>query len=96
MCIPRVHNFIEKLFAVSWFTIFYPSGVTKMYRDMKKIYWRQGMKKIISQFVLKCQNHTLEKYEHHRHATLQIMSILEWIWERIAIELMIGLPKAFG
>ncbi|KAH0738233.1 hypothetical protein KY290_036938 [Solanum tuberosum] len=54
-------------------------GVTKMYRDLKRIYWWSGMKKDISEFVAKCQNFQQVKYEHQRPACLlQRMPIPKW------------------
>ncbi|WMV19618.1 hypothetical protein MTR67_013003 [Solanum verrucosum] len=43
-------------------------GVTKMYRDLKRIYWWSGMKKDMAEFVAKCQNCQQVKYEHQRPA----------------------------
>jgi len=72
-------------------------GVTKMYRDLKRIYWWPGMKKDIAEFVAKCQNCQQVKYEHQRPAgLLQRMPIPEWKWERIAMDFVVGLPKTLG
>ncbi|KAH0652758.1 hypothetical protein KY289_030436 [Solanum tuberosum] len=72
-------------------------GVTKMYRDLKRIYWWSGMKKDIVEFVAKCQNFHQVKYEHQRLASLlQRMPILEWKWEKITMDFVVGLPKSLG
>ncbi|WMV07947.1 hypothetical protein MTR67_001332 [Solanum verrucosum] len=77
ICVPRVDGLIQKLLAESHglqYSI-HPS-VTKMYRDLKQIYWCPGMKKDIAEFVAKCQNYQQVKYEHQRPAgLLQRMSI---------------------
>ena len=31
-------------------------GATKMYRDLREIYWWNGMKRDITEFVIKCHN----------------------------------------
>ena len=55
------------------------------------------MKKDIAEFVAKCQNCQQVKYEHQRPAgLLQRMPILEWKWERIAMNFVVGLPKTLG
>ncbi|XP_049391518.1 uncharacterized protein LOC125855910 [Solanum stenotomum] len=71
----------------------YP-GVTKMYQDLKRLYWWPDLKKNIAEFVAKCQNCQHVKYEHLRPVGfLQRMSISEWKWERIAMDFVVGLPK---
>ena len=55
------------------------------------------MKRDIVDFIAKCPNCQQVKYEHHRPGgTLQRMPILEWKWERIAMEFVVGLPKTLG
>ncbi|KAH0776811.1 hypothetical protein KY290_008222 [Solanum tuberosum] len=39
-------------------------GVTKMYQDLKRLYWWPDMKKDITEFVAKCQNCQQVNYEH--------------------------------
>ncbi|WMV37839.1 hypothetical protein MTR67_031224 [Solanum verrucosum] len=98
ICVPRVDDLIQKLLAESHGSRYsiHP-GVTKMYRDLNRIYWWLGMKKDIAEFVAKCQNCQQVKYEHQRHAgLLQRMSIPEWKWEMIAMDFMVGLPKTLG
>ena len=80
ICVSRVDELIEKLLAESHGSRYsiHP-GVTKMYRDLKRIYWWPGMKKDIAEFVSKCQNCKQVKYEHQKLAgLLQRMSIPEW------------------
>ena len=45
----------------------------------------------------KCQNCKEVKYEHQRPACLlQGMPISEWKWERIVMDIVVGLPKTLG
>lgn len=56
LCVPRLGGLIGKLLAEahrSRYSI--DSGVTKMYRDLKQVYWLSGMMKDIIEFVSKCQ-----------------------------------------
>ena len=39
-------------------------GATKMYHDLREIYWWNGMKKDIARFVSKCPNCQQVKVEH--------------------------------
>ncbi|WMV25259.1 hypothetical protein MTR67_018644 [Solanum verrucosum] len=98
ICVPPVDDLIQKLLAESNSSQYsiHP-GVTKMYRDLKRIYWWPGMKKDITEFVAKCQNCQQVKYEHQRPACLlQRMPIPEWKWEMIAMDFVVGLPKTLG
>lgn len=53
------------------------------------------MKKDIYEFCLRAKTKT-SKYEHQRPARLlQKMLIPKWIWERIATDFVVGLPKTF-
>ncbi|WMV19752.1 hypothetical protein MTR67_013137 [Solanum verrucosum] len=57
ICVPRVDNLIQKLLTESHGLLYsiHP-GVTKMYQDLKRIYWWPVMKKDIAEFVAKRQN----------------------------------------
>ncbi|WMV30780.1 hypothetical protein MTR67_024165, partial [Solanum verrucosum] len=72
-------------------------GVTKMYRDLKRLYWWSGMKMDITEFMAKCQNCQQVKYEHQRPAgLLHRMPIPKWKWEIIVMDFVVGLPKTLG
>ena len=43
----------------------YP-GSTKMYRDLKKVYWWNDMKRDMADFVSKCPNCQQVKVEHQK------------------------------
>ncbi|WMV58523.1 hypothetical protein MTR67_051908, partial [Solanum verrucosum] len=98
ICVPRVDDLIQKLLIESHGSCYFiHPGVTKMYRDLKRIYWWSGMKKDIAEFVAKCQNCQQVKYEHQSPVgLLQIMPILEWKWEIIAMDFVVGLPKTLA
>ncbi|WMV18620.1 hypothetical protein MTR67_012005, partial [Solanum verrucosum] len=97
-CVLGVGDLILNLLAESHVLQYsiYP-GVTKMYRDLKRLYWCPGMKKDIAELVAMCQNCQQVKYEHQRPAWfLQRMPIPEWKWEIIAMDFVVGLPKTLG
>lgn len=70
-------------------------GSTKMYQDLKKKFWWQGMKRDIAEYVAQCHVCQQVKAEHQRSAgPLQPLSIPEWKWDQIAMDFVVGLPKA--
>ena len=72
----------------------YP-GATKMYRDLREIYWWSGMKKDIAAFVAKCATCQQVKVEHQRPGgMMQEFSIPTWKWEEINMDFVIGLPPS--
>ncbi|RVX14525.1 Transposon Ty3-I Gag-Pol polyprotein [Vitis vinifera] len=69
-------------------------GNTKMYQDLKRQFWWSGMKRDIAQFVANCQICQQVKAEHQRPAgLLQPLPILEWKWDNITMDFVIGLPR---
>ena len=72
----------------------HPSS-TKMYHDVKEMYWWNGMKRDIAEFVAKCPICQQAKLEHQRpFGFLQQLPIPEWKWERITMDFVVGLPKS--
>jgi hypothetical protein len=69
-------------------------GSTKMYHDLKSRYWWYGMKRAIAEYVALCDNCQRVKAERQRPAgLLQPLKILEWKWEEISMDFIVGLPK---
>jgi hypothetical protein len=69
-------------------------GSTKMYHDLKSRYWWYGMKRAIAEYVALCDNCQRVKAEHQRPTRLlQPLKILEWKWEEISMDFIVGLPK---
>jgi hypothetical protein len=70
-------------------------GSTKMYQDLKKIYWWSGMKRDIAEYVARCSTCQQVKAEHQRPAgPLQPLSIPEWKWDQIGMDFVVCLPRA--
>jgi hypothetical protein len=69
-------------------------GSTKMYHDLKSKYWWYGMKRAIAEYMALCDNCQRVKVEHQIPAgLLQPLKILEWKWEEISMDFIVGLPK---
>jgi hypothetical protein len=65
-----------------------------MYKDLKTRYWWYDMKRDIAEYMSLCDTCQRVKVEHQRLAgLLQPLKILEWKWEEIGMDLMVGLPR---
>ena len=95
VCVPRDMQVKEELLQEahqSNFTI-HP-GSTKMYRDLRRMFWWHGMKKEIARYVSKCLICQQVKIEHQKPGgLLQPLPIPEWKWENIAMDFVTGLPR---
>ncbi|RVW22847.1 Transposon Ty3-I Gag-Pol polyprotein [Vitis vinifera] len=95
LCVPndaQVKEEVMKEAHHSRFTV-HP-GETKMYHDLKRQYWWQGMKRDISRFVSKCLTCQQVKVEHQKPAgLLQPLPIAEWKWDHVTMDFVTGLPR---
>ena len=72
-------------------------AMTKMYQDLRTLYWWSGMKRDVVDYVAKCLTCQQVKAEHQRPVgLLQPLGIPEWIWEDITMDFVVGLPKTIG
>ena len=70
----------------SRFTI-HPGG-TKMYRDMKRTFWWEGMKRDVAEFVSQCMVCQMVKPERRKPpGLLHPLDIPVWKWEDVSINL---------
>jgi hypothetical protein len=68
-------------------------GSTKMYMDLKELFWWNNMKREIAKFVSECHTCQRVKVEHQSPAGLmQPLDIPEWKWEKIGMDFITGLP----
>ena len=59
-------------------------GSTKMYRDLREVYWWNGMKRDTADFVSKCPNCKQVKVEHQKLGDMtQEINIPTWKWDVI-------------
>ncbi|KAK7264749.1 hypothetical protein RJT34_32359 [Clitoria ternatea] len=69
-------------------------GTTKMYQDLKKLFWWPGMKKAVAEYVAACLICQKVKVEHQKPpGMLQSMEIPEWKWDSITMDFVTSLPK---
>jgi hypothetical protein len=68
---------------------------TKMYRDLKQNFWWKRMKVDISKYATAYEVCQRVKAEHKRPAgLLKPLEILEWKWEHITMDFVVGLPRS--
>ncbi|KAG8487764.1 hypothetical protein CXB51_018053 [Gossypium anomalum] len=94
ICIPNTSELKKLILREAHDSSFamHPGG-TKMYRDLKKLYWWPGMKRDIVEFVSKCLTCQRVKAEHQvPTGLLQPINIPEWKWDRITMDFITGLP----
>ncbi|KAH0669578.1 hypothetical protein KY285_023739 [Solanum tuberosum] len=95
LCVPCVDGVRERVLdeAHNSFYSIHP-GSTKMYRDLRDVYWWGSMKKDITKFVSGCHSCQQVKAEHQRPGGLtQDIEIPTWKWEGINMDFVVGLPK---
>ncbi|KAL0551537.1 hypothetical protein IC582_010626 [Cucumis melo] len=69
-------------------------GSTKMYQDLKQVYWWCNMKREVAEFVSKCLVCQQVKAPRQKPAgLLQLLSIPEWKWENVSMDFITGLPR---
>ncbi|GJT08168.1 putative reverse transcriptase domain-containing protein [Tanacetum coccineum] len=69
-------------------------GLTKMYQDMKKLYWWPNMKADIATYVSKCLTCAKVKVKHQRPSGLLVQpKIPKWKWDNITMDFVTKLPK---
>ncbi|KAL4010650.1 hypothetical protein IC575_030153 [Cucumis melo] len=69
-------------------------GSTKVYQDLKRVYWWRNMKREVAEFVSKCLVCQQVKAPRQKPAgLLQPLSIPEWKWENVSMDFITGLPR---
>jgi hypothetical protein len=65
-----------------------------MYKDLKNRYWWYGMKRDATEYVALRDTYQQVKAEHQRPTgLLQPLKILDWKWEEIGMNFIVGLPR---
>ena len=83
MCVSNIDGLQERILneVHTLRYVIYP-GSTKMYHDLKTLYWWNNMKRDVADFVSKCLNCQQVKVEHMRPGgTSQEIALPLWKWE---------------
>lgn len=68
-------------------------GSTKTYQDLRRHFWYPNMKRDVAECVARCLTCQRVKAKHQRPSgLLQPLEILEWKWEHITMDFVVGLP----
>ncbi|KAL0533465.1 hypothetical protein IC582_030305 [Cucumis melo] len=69
-------------------------GSTKMYQNLKWVYWWRNMKREVAEFVSKCLVCQQVKAPRQKPAgLLQPLSVPEWKWENVSMDFITRLPR---
>ncbi|KAL0561149.1 hypothetical protein IC582_001569 [Cucumis melo] len=69
-------------------------GSTKMYQDLRSVYWWRGMKREVADFVSRCLVCQQVKAPRQcQTGLLQPLSVPGWKWESVSMDFITGLPK---
>ena len=96
LCVPTCGDFRKMIMEEANSTPYtvHPSA-TKMYRDVKAVFWWISMKNDIAKFVAECLTYQQVKAEHQRlEGLLQPLPIPEWKWEHVTMDFVVGLPRS--
>jgi hypothetical protein len=95
LVVPKNRDLKKKILDEAHLSKFYmhPES-TKMYHDLKPLYWWTRMKREISQYVSECDTCQRIKASHLKLAgALQPLSIRSWKWGDINMDFIVGLPN---
>jgi len=69
-------------------------SMTKMYQNLKQIFWWPRLKKHVVEYVSSCLTCQKAKFEHQKPAgLLQSLSAPQWKWDNISMDFVVPLPK---
>ena len=69
-------------------------GATKMYHDLKKLFWWSGLKRDVAQFVYSCLICQKSKIEHQKPTGMMVpLDVPEWKWDSISMDFVTRLPN---
>ena len=93
--VPQLIDLREEIlreFHCSRFSV-HPGG-TKMYQDLRRQYYWNGMKRHVGDFIRRCLMCQQVKAEHQKPAgLLQPLEVAEWKWEHVTIDFVTHLPQ---
>ncbi|KAH0709589.1 hypothetical protein KY284_011016 [Solanum tuberosum] len=95
LCVPKVGELKQKILEEAhnsrYLTL---PGTTKMYCDLREVFWWNGIKRDIANFVAKCPNCQQVKVEHQKPGGMtQEINIPTWKWEVINMDFITSLPR---
>lgn len=96
LCVPKDEGLRKEILEEAHLTPYtaHPGG-TKMYRDLRNIFWWRNMKRCIGLFVRRCMTCQQVKAKHQKPSRLlEPLTISQWKWEHITMDFVVGFPKS--
>ena len=95
LCVPDVDGLRDQILEEAYGSRYSIHPVsTKMYHDLREIYWWEGLRRDIAEFLSKCSNRQQVKAKHLKSGVLlQEIRIPTWMWEDINMNFVVGLPR---
>ena len=88
-------NLRKEILKEAHFAAYSVHPATKMYHNIRDLYWWDGLKKDVADYIAKCLTYQQVKVEHHKPSRkLQPLLIPEWKWERVTMDFVVGLPRS--
>jgi hypothetical protein len=64
-----------------------------MYHDLRQLFWWTRMKREVACYVSECDTYWKVKADYMKPGELlHLLSILEWKWDDISMDFIVGLP----
>ncbi|XP_049357897.1 uncharacterized protein LOC125822529 [Solanum verrucosum] len=97
LCVPNIDGLRRRIMTEAHHSRYsVHSGSTKMYHDLKEVYWWGNMKKSVAEFVAQCPNCQQVKVEHQKlGGYMQRIELPIWKWDMINMDFVTGLPRSF-
>ena len=96
LCVPQTRDLVKKVLEEahhSKMTI-HPGGY-KMYKDIKRTFFWNGMKKDVAEFVSMCMVCQQVKAEQKKPGgLLHPLEVPQWKWDSISMDFIDGLPRS--
>ena len=96
LCVPDVNRLRRRIMEEAHHSRYsiHP-GSTKMYHDLKGVFWWGGMKKDLAEFVAQCPTCQQVKVEHQKPGGyMQCIEIPTWKWDMTNMDFVTGLPRS--
>ncbi|XP_049394727.1 uncharacterized protein LOC125859018 [Solanum stenotomum] len=97
LCVPNVNELRNRIMMEEDNSrYFVHPGSTKLYHDLKEMYWLGDMKKNITKFVVQCPNCQQVKVEHQKPGGyMQSIELPILKWDVFNMDFVTGLPRSF-
>ena len=92
MCVPNVDGLRNRILdKAHGYRYSIHSVSTKLYHDLREVFWLEGLKKDIAEFIVKCPNFKQVKAKNQKSGgLLQEIQVPTWKWDDTSMEFLVG------